>query len=103
MVSVRTQPFNVASEKITFNASGNQNNGTTADGTVLPKNNYSYNASVPAAYVFSVLFGLAMLVQIGQVIRYKTVFMVVLVIAIVLEFIGYFTRYVKIVAALKTR
>lgn len=57
-------------------------------------NNYSYNASIPAAYLFSVLFGLSLLLHSFQIFRYKTVFMLVLWFGVGMEFLGYVTRCV---------
>lgn len=53
---------------------------------------YFYNASVPAAIVFAVLYGLVLIAHSWLAVRYKTAFMGILLIGGVLEFVGYATR-----------
>jgi len=60
------------------------------------KNNYFYNASTAAAYIFSILFGIILLLHIFQTFKYRTWFIIILIIAIFLEFFGYVTRVVSI-------
>jgi len=57
---------------------------------------YFYTPSVPAAYVFAVLFAAVLAVHVVQAVRYKTVFMTALLVATALELVGYITRVISI-------
>ncbi|KAG9099444.1 hypothetical protein FS749_001251 [Ceratobasidium sp. UAMH 11750] len=58
--------------------------------------NFPYDASIPAAILFTVLFGLTLLVHFGQAIRGRCRYLIPLLIATALETAGYVFRYLAI-------
>lgn len=57
---------------------------------------FYYDASVPAAIVFAVIFAILLGIHIWQIVKYKTVFMSVMIIAVAMELLGYITRIISI-------
>ncbi|KIO33996.1 hypothetical protein M407DRAFT_64848 [Tulasnella calospora MUT 4182] len=51
--------------------------------------NFPYDPTLWAAYLFAVLYGIALLWQLGQAIRYKTGYMWVMLVACSLEVLGF--------------
>ncbi|KIO33991.1 hypothetical protein M407DRAFT_227185, partial [Tulasnella calospora MUT 4182] len=60
---------------------------------------FPYEASFWAPFVLCGLFGIAWLVHVGQAIRFKSLFMWVILVAGTLEWLGYMWRYVALLAA----
>lgn len=54
--------------------------------------NYAYVPNKPAAIIFTILFGITMVVHIIQSSRARALFMLTLVIATGMEVLGYITR-----------
>ncbi|KAG8955682.1 hypothetical protein FRC04_007673 [Tulasnella sp. 424] len=65
------------------------NNNNNADNN---DSNFPYNPTLWAAYLFAVLYGIALLWHLGQAIRYRTGFMWVLMVACSLEVLGFGLR-----------
>lgn len=63
-------------------------------------NAYFYNASIPAAAIFAALYGLVMAVHITLAIRYRMIFLIVLLIGCLFEFEGYVIRSVPVLVGL---
>ncbi|KAG8955686.1 hypothetical protein FRC04_007677 [Tulasnella sp. 424] len=61
-----------------------------------PNDNFVYNPTTWAAILFTVLYGLIWVVQTGQAVHYRTLFMWVMFVACALEFIGFVTRIIAI-------
>ncbi|KAG9048035.1 hypothetical protein FS837_000923 [Tulasnella sp. UAMH 9824] len=61
-----------------------------------PHGFFYYDASVPAAIVFAVIFAILLGLHIWQIVKYKTTFMVVIIIAVGMELLGYITRIISI-------
>ncbi|KZV91327.1 hypothetical protein EXIGLDRAFT_648310 [Exidia glandulosa HHB12029] len=59
--------------------------------------NYDYDANKPAALLFTVIFGIALLLHIGQAIRYRTWWVWPLIIGLILETEGFAFRWYSIV------
>ncbi|KAG8995741.1 hypothetical protein FRB90_000096 [Tulasnella sp. 427] len=57
---------------------------------------FYYNPSNPAAILFAIIFGALLILHFWQILRYKTTFMVVLIVGVLLEFFGYITRSISI-------
>ncbi|KAG8924407.1 hypothetical protein FRC00_005177 [Tulasnella sp. 408] len=57
---------------------------------------FYYDASVPAAIVFAVIFAILLGLHIWQIVKYKTTFMTVMIIAVAMELLGYITRIIAI-------
>lgn len=57
---------------------------------------FYYDASNAAAIIFAILFGALLALHCWQIVKYKTTFMVVLIVGVVLEFFGYITRSMSI-------
>lgn len=62
-----------------------------------PEPNYDYNASKPAALIFTAVFGLCLIVHTGQAIRYRTLWVWPLIFGLIMETAGFLTRYFSIV------
>lgn len=57
---------------------------------------FYYDASNAAAVIFAILFGVVLSLHSWQIVKYKTTFMIVLIVGVVLEFFGYITRSISI-------
>ncbi|KIO33999.1 hypothetical protein M407DRAFT_240857 [Tulasnella calospora MUT 4182] len=57
---------------------------------------FFYDASNAAAIIFAIIFGALLALHCWQSVKYKTTFMIVLIISVVLEFFGYITRSISI-------
>lgn len=58
---------------------------------------FPYNANKPAAILFTVLFGLTLLAHIFQSSKQRALFMLPLIIATLMQVVGYATRYISII------
>ncbi|KAG8995743.1 hypothetical protein FRB90_000098, partial [Tulasnella sp. 427] len=57
---------------------------------------YPYNPATWAAVLFAILFGIALILHVYQLIRYKTGYMWVMIVAVALEVIGFVMRVISI-------
>ncbi|KAG8955678.1 hypothetical protein FRC04_007669 [Tulasnella sp. 424] len=57
---------------------------------------FYYDASNAAAVIFAILFGGVLALHTWQIVKFKTTFMIVLIVGVVLEFFGYITRSISI-------
>jgi len=72
------------------------NNTSSSDNNKNHHSDYNYRPSLGAAYLFTILFAFTWLVHVVQSWRRKTVFMIVLLVAVTMEVIGYATRVVTV-------
>ncbi|KAG9048034.1 hypothetical protein FS837_000922 [Tulasnella sp. UAMH 9824] len=57
---------------------------------------FFYDPSNAAAIIFAIIFGALLAFHCWQTFQYKTTFMIVLIVSVVLEFFGYITRSISI-------